>query len=86
MLKNLFELGKSFYLGQLVFCLLLLLLIFGSGGTILAVFLLAGFFHWMSSRPTASSSAKPPGKMGWLIFWIIFCWPAAIYYGWTRRW
>lgn len=86
MLKNLFELGKSFYLGQIVFCLLLLLLIFGSGGTILAVFLLAGIFQFMSSGPSSSSTFKPRGKMGWLIFWIICFWPAAIYYGWTRRW
>ena len=29
---------------------------------------------------------KPKGAVGWLIFWILFFWPAAIAYYLTRKW
>jgi len=29
---------------------------------------------------------KPRGAVGWLIFWILIFWPAAIVYYLTRKW
>jgi hypothetical protein len=29
---------------------------------------------------------KPKGAIGWLIFWILIFWPAAIVYALTRKW
>ena len=33
-----------------------------------------------------SDKVKPKGSIGWLIFWIIFFWPVALFYGLSRRW
>jgi RNA polymerase subunit RPABC4/transcription elongation factor Spt4 len=33
-----------------------------------------------------NDSSKPAGSLGWLIFWILFCFPVAILYYLMRRW
>jgi len=35
---------------------------------------------------TLVKNSKKRGSIGWLIFWIIICWPAAIVYAIIRRW
>ncbi|MBS3117820.1 hypothetical protein J4430_02985 [Candidatus Woesearchaeota archaeon] len=37
-------------------------------------------------KETEADSNKSKGSVGWLIFWILFFWPAAVIYFFMRRW